>query len=76
MHIHGKLYVIGVGSGDPGLLTIKAADILRQVDVIAGAKKGAGEGLAFQIAEKAVPDIASKEKLLLTFPMTKDSVAL
>ena len=27
MHIHGKLYVIGVGSGDPGLLTIKAADI-------------------------------------------------
>ena len=45
-------------------------------NVIAGAKKGAGEGLAFQIAEKAVPDIASKEKLLLTFPMTKDSVAL
>ncbi len=76
MNMHGLLYVIGVGPGDPGLLTIKAADILRQVNVIAGAKKGDGEGLAFQIAEKAVPDIASKEKLLLKIPMTKDSVAL
>jgi len=30
----GKVYIVGAGPGDPGLITIKAADIIRKADVI------------------------------------------
>lgn len=30
----GKLYGIGVGPGDPGLITVKATEMLKQVDII------------------------------------------
>ena len=46
----GKLYGIGVGPGDPELLTLKAYKILNQADVIfcPEKKKGAGS-FAFDI---------------------------
>lgn len=30
----GKLYGVGIGPGDPRYLTLRAADVLRSVDVI------------------------------------------
>jgi uroporphyrin-III C-methyltransferase len=30
----GKVYLVGAGPGDPGLITVKAADIIRKADVI------------------------------------------
>ena len=39
----GKLYGIGVGPGDPELLTLKAKRILEAADVIAVPVKEAGE---------------------------------
>ncbi len=41
----GKFYGIGVGVGDPELLTIKAVNILNDLDIIAipESKKGEGE---------------------------------
>ncbi len=39
----GKLYGIGVGPGDPELLTLKAKRILDEADIIAVPVKEAGE---------------------------------
>lgn len=72
----GLLYAVGVGPGDPELITLKAARILTGSDVIAAPKKRSGPGLAYRIAVKAVPEIRTKEILPLDFPMTKDSTAL
>jgi precorrin-2/cobalt-factor-2 C20-methyltransferase len=67
----GKLYVIGVGPGDPELLTLKAARILKKVPVIC-VPKGREEGasLALSIVQRAV-DLDGKELVELYFPMKK-----
>lgn len=67
----GKLYAIGVGPGDPELLTLKAVNIIKQADYIACPESSGRPGLAYRIAEQVVPEIISKELLLLEFPMKK-----
>ena len=70
----GILYGVGVGPGDPELMTLKAVRILKTCSVVAVPVSGraAGEAVAWQIAEAAVPEIKSKERLELKMPMTKD----
>lgn len=67
----GKFYGVGIGPGDPQLLTLKAKQILEQVEVIfvpkAGSKK---ESLAGNIINQVITTQA--EMLELVFPMTKD----
>ena len=46
----GKLYGVGVGPGDPELLTIKAQRIIRQSPVLAGPDAGRGEKTALALA--------------------------
>lgn len=76
MNKTGKLYGIGVGPGDPELLTLKAVRVLRETDVIAIPKsKEESDSIALSIVKGAV-DLAKKEILELMFPMTKDKEVL
>ena len=53
------LYGAGVGPGDPGLITLKAAEVIKQADVIAIPEKKE-KCRAYQIAVKAVPEAENK----------------
>ena len=71
----GKLYGIGLGPGDPGLVTLKAREILEEVDIIF-APKGSedGESCARSIVEAVIQK--PKTFVELTFPMTRDRAVL
>ena len=67
----GTLYGIGVGPGDPDLITMKAVKILRQVDMVfAAASTKNDHSLAVNIAREHIPDSAPVVRL--KFPMTRD----
>ncbi len=66
----GTLYGVGVGPGDPELLTIKAYKYLRQCPVIAFPQRREGsKSYALEIAELYV-NSTEKTMLGLIFPMT------
>ena len=65
----GKLYGIGVGPGDPELLTLKAYRILKEADIIFCPEKEAGAGsFAFDIIKDLLKD--TKARIVnLVYPM-------
>lgn len=76
-----RFYGVGVGPGDAELITLKALRVVRECPVIAvpvsSRRSGGGEGtIALEIIRKALPDLAGKEILRLSFPMTKDEALL
>ncbi|MEN6459873.1 MAG: precorrin-2 C(20)-methyltransferase [Syntrophomonas sp.] len=68
----GKLYGIGVGPGDPELMTLKAVRLIRECPVIAVPAAGKERNVAYEIAKGAVPEIAAKELLEVSMPMIRD----
>ncbi|MCX5717876.1 MAG: precorrin-2 C(20)-methyltransferase [Nitrospirae bacterium] len=67
----GKLYVIGVGPGDPELLTLKALRILKEAKCICVPKgREEGSSLALSIVKKAL-SLGNKEIMEAHFPMKK-----
>ncbi len=70
----GKLYAVGVGPGDPDLMTLKAIKTIKNADCIACPESHGEPGMAYEIAKETVPEITSKELLLLEFPMRKDDL--
>jgi len=68
----GILYGVGVGPGDPELMTLKATRLIRENQVIACPGTEAKETVAYQIAVKAVPELAEKTLLSVAMPMTHD----
>ncbi len=68
----GCVYGVGVGPGDPELMTLKAVRILKMADVIICAGKSPEESAAYRIASRAVPEIRKKEVLAIHVPMTYD----
>ncbi|MCR4429578.1 MAG: precorrin-2 C(20)-methyltransferase [Tepidanaerobacteraceae bacterium] len=67
----GKLYGVGVGPGDPELITLKAVKILESVPVVL-IPSGSGESIAMEIAKPYIKG----EVMKLEFPMTRDRCAL
>ena len=67
----GTLYGIGVGPGDPDLITLKAARILGKVDVVFAASSSRNSHS--QAVEIAKPHLKESVPLrMISFPMTKD----
>ncbi|MGI6009432.1 MAG: precorrin-2 C(20)-methyltransferase [Methanomethylophilus sp.] len=65
----GKLYGVGVGPGDPDLMTLRAKEVLEKCSVIAYPVKKIGEeGVALNIIKQRV-DISGKEIAELLFSM-------
>lgn len=63
----GTLYLIGVGPGDPELLTLKAVRLLGAVAVVAYPTTDEGSALALEIARPHVP--ATARHLPVAIPM-------
>jgi precorrin-2/cobalt-factor-2 C20-methyltransferase len=74
--VQGKLYGIGVGPGDPELVTLKALRLMNECPVIGVPGKNPSESVALKIAKEACPEISNKKLLLIETPMTKDSEVL
>ena len=70
----GKFYGIGVGPGDPELVTLKAKRILEEADVIASPKShGDNQSTAYHIVREF---IGAKPRLDLVMPMVHNRQAL
>lgn len=68
----GTLYGVGVGPGDPELMTLKAVRLIRENMIIAVPGADPKETVAYKIAVQAVPELAEKELLPIYMPMTHD----
>lgn len=73
--LRGKLYGIGIGPGDPKLLTLRAKEALEKVEVIF-VPKGSDDGIS--VARRIIEQVIKGKKtyIELTFPMTKDQAVL
>lgn len=71
----GKFYGIGVGPGDPELITLKAISAIEKADVLICPDAGNGKkSIALEIGEAYVK--ATTERVPMTFPMVYDEEVL
>jgi precorrin-2 C20-methyltransferase/precorrin-3B C17-methyltransferase len=69
--VTGRLYGVGVGPGDPELVTLKAARLIRAADVVAYHSGTAGRSIARTIVADLISEDATEE--LLIYPVTTGS---
>lgn len=67
----GKLYGIGLGPGDPELVTVKAARMISQADVVAYHSAKHGRSIARGVAAPYLRDGHIEEKLV--YPLTTET---
>ena len=70
MNTTAKFYGIGVGPGDPELMTLKSINYIKDSTCIILPAKDKESCHAYQIAAEVVPEIDRKELLFCPFPMT------
>ena len=71
----GKLYGVGIGPGDPGLVTLRAAEILRGADVVfTVASANRTHSVSRAIVESLGP--LRGEARTLSFSMSRDAACL
>ena len=68
-----KFYSVGVGPGDPKLITYKAVETIQACDVIALPRSGAAENAVLKIA---AAHIKNKPTLFCDMPMIRNQAAL
>ena len=72
----GIAFGVGVGPGDPELMTLKAIRLIKGNDIIAVPGKKAEETVAYKIAVQAVPELAEKVIVPVHMPMIRDRARL
>ena len=70
--MRGIAYGVGVGPGDPELMTLKAIRLIRENDIIALPGRAPEETVAYKIAVAVVPELAKKTLVPVYMPMIKD----
>ncbi len=68
----GIFYGVGIGPGDPELMTLKAIRCIRENEIIALPGEKAKETTAYRIAVSAVPELEEKTLLSLAMPMVRN----
>lgn len=74
--MEGNLTGIGVGPGDPEFLILKAVRAITESDILILPGRSRDDCYAYQIVQKALPEVIEKEFMLADFPMTKDKEVL
>ena len=74
--MRGTIYGVGVGPGDPELMTLKAVRLIRETKYIALPAEKPRESLAYRIAVQAVPELRDKELIAVDMPMVRDRAKL
>ena len=74
--MHGILYGVGVGPGDPRLMTFLAADTIKKCEVLAVPARTREQAVSYRIARGLLPELDQKECIALAVPMTKDRSVL
>ena len=72
----GTLYGVGVGPGDPEMMTYLAVETIERCHVIAVPADGREHAVSYRIANGIVKGLEKKECLNLSIPMTKDAEIL
>ena len=69
--MEGTLYSVGIGPGDPELMTLKAVRLIVEANVIA-IPQGDNDILTAKNIVNQVVDLEQKEQIMIHMPMTKD----
>ncbi|MFF2042105.1 precorrin-2 C(20)-methyltransferase [Kitasatospora sp. NPDC058170] len=67
----GRLYGVGLGPGDPSLVTVRAAELIGKADVVAYHSARHGRSIARSIAERYLAGGQIEEKLV--YPITVET---
>ncbi|MFI1107687.1 precorrin-2 C(20)-methyltransferase [Streptomyces physcomitrii] len=67
----GKLYGVGLGPGDPSLLTVRAVEVIAEADVVAYHSARHGRSIARRIADRHLRPEHIEERLM--YPLTVET---